>query len=82
MKRAIVLVMDKDSSIQEVMGKLIQHLHSTEAISTMQVQQGLLKVHCNMGDLMLDAPRAPEVFDYFCKLFAATGITSPDFVIQ
>ena len=78
-KRAIVSTMDKPPEQQAKVGSLLKHLHTTELLSSEQIQQGLSKVSSNMGDLALDAPCAPQVFEVFVKYFVDEKLIPAEF---
>lgn len=78
-KRAIVATFDKSSSEQAKTGQLLKRLHSTDLLSSEQIQQGLSKVFQNIGDSALDAPCAPQVLEVFLEYCRDEKLVSVDF---
>jgi len=77
-KRAIVVVIDRDRPIHEACVSLLEHLAAQEVISRPQLRRGLERIETSMEDIMLDSPKGKEVFDFIRNALEEKGILETD----
>jgi programmed cell death protein 4 len=78
-KRAIVLVVDKDAETQRLISSLFTHLSQLGILSRVQTVKGFDKIHRILPDLLLDAPGAKSVVEGFVNSAKIDNILSKNY---
>lgn len=76
-KSAIILVMEHPENFGRV-SDLLQYLHSVQVISDKQLLKGFIRVNQRLSDIVLDSPRAEEIFNDFVNHAKTNGCLNQD----
>lgn len=77
---AVMLVLERDGEARmlEQICQLLQQLYSAGFVTEDQMVTGLRRIHASLCDLVLDVPRAKEIFTHVTDRGRALGFVSPD----